>query len=120
MNGGAGNDTMSGGSGADRFVFDTKLSSADNRDRITDFSSVPDQIHLDNAIFKGLAAGLLISARFWKSSTGAAHDADDRIIYNTTTGALIYDSNGNAAGGAVSFAILTNKAHISASDFFVI
>jgi serralysin len=34
----------------------------------------------------------------------AAHDANDRIIYDNTTGKLIYDSNGNAAGGAIQFA----------------
>lgn len=30
----------------------------------------------------------------------AAHDADDRVICDPTTGSLIYDSNGNAAGGS--------------------
>ncbi|MGO4835376.1 calcium-binding protein, partial [Rhizobiaceae sp. 2RAB30] len=44
----------------------------------------------------------------------------DRIIYNTTTGALIYDSNGNAAGGAVHFATLAGHPAITAADFVVI
>ena len=29
-------------------------------------------------------------------------DLDDRIIYNTSTGVLTYDSNGSAAGGAMA------------------
>ena len=36
----------------------------------------------------------------------AAHDANDRIIYNPNNGFLTYDGNGNHAGGAVHFATL--------------
>lgn len=120
LNGGAGNDTLSGGSGADVFVFNTSLSASSNLDRITDFSSPPDQIQIENAFFKGLSAGALSSAKFWKSAAGVAHDADDRIVYNTSTGVLSYDGNGNKAGGAVAFAVIANKANITAADFLVI
>ena len=48
------------------------------------------------------------------------HDGDDHIIYNKATGALIYDANGSAAGGAVQFATLVNKPALQASDFVVI
>lgn len=54
------------------------------------------------------------------SPYGAAHDANDRIIHNPTTGALIYDTNGNAAGGVIAFATLTTKPAITFSDFVVI
>ncbi|WP_155763413.1 hypothetical protein [Polynucleobacter asymbioticus] len=36
---------------------------------------------------------------------GFAHDADDRIIHNISTGSLFYDSNGNVSGGAVQIAM---------------
>ena len=39
---------------------------------------------------------------------------------NHTTGALIYDANGNAAGGAIQFATLTNHPVLAANDFVVI
>ena len=44
----------------------------------------------------------------------------DHIIYNKATGALIYDANGSAAGGAVQFATLINKPALQANDFVVI
>ena len=34
-----------------------------------------------------------------------AADPSGRIIYNKVTGALFYDSNGNAAGGSVVFSV---------------
>ena len=50
----------------------------------------------------------------------AAHDADDRIVYNAATGALIYDSNGLATGGAVQFATLAKNLALTNADFVVI
>ena len=44
----------------------------------------------------------------------------DRILYNTTTGVLTYDSNGSAAGGATQFAILENKPSITYLEFVII
>jgi serralysin len=46
--------------------------------------------------------------------------ACDRIIYNSTTGALFYDSNGNVAGGAIKFATLTGHPVVSNADFLII
>jgi hypothetical protein len=50
----------------------------------------------------------------------AAHDADDRIVYNKVSGALMHDSNGLAAGGVTLLAVLTNKPTLTAADFVVI
>jgi hypothetical protein len=49
----------------------------------------------------------------------AAADGNDHIIYNRDTGALIYDSNGNAAGGAVQFATIGKGLNLTANDFNV-
>jgi trimeric autotransporter adhesin len=120
LNGGLGNDTLTGGAGNDTFVFNTGLSATLNRDTIKDFVAINDTIQLENAIFitLGTATGVLADAKFWIGT--AAHDADDRIIYNQATGALYYDSNGNAAGGSVQFAVLTTHSALTNADFIVI
>ncbi len=118
--GGVGNDRLTGGAGFDKFVFDTALNPISNVDRITDFSVPQDTIVLENAIFKGIAAGTLTASAFVKNTTGLAADANDRIIYETDTGKLFYDSNGNAAGGSVHFATVSPNLALTNADFQVI
>lgn len=119
INGGLENDTLFGGAGADRFVFNTSLNATTNVDKITDFNIPQDAIWLDNAILTTLGTtGLLATSAFY-IGTGA-HDANDRIIYNSTTGALFYDSNGSAVGGSVQFATLSKGLAMTNSDFLII
>ena len=117
--GGAGNDTLTGGAGNDNFVFNTAISAATNVDTITDFNVAQDTIRLDNAVMSALGSAME-SGEFWKSTTGLAHDSNDRIIYETDTGWLNYDSNGSAAGGAVHIAKLAPNLALTYADFFVI
>lgn len=119
--GGLGNDTLRGDAGKDTFLFNTALSATSNVDAITDFVVVDDTIRLENAIFtKIVGTGALTSAQFVKNTTGLAADAGDRIIYESDTGALYYDSNGNAAGGSVRFATIQANLSLTAADFFVV
>jgi len=80
-------------------------------------------VQLQDTAFAGIgamgnfAAG---DARFWASSTGTAHDANDRVLYNTSTGQLYYDADGNGGGAAQLFATLTNSPAIVATDIAVI
>jgi trimeric autotransporter adhesin len=118
--GGAGSDSVSGGAGSDTFMFNTALNG--DVDRIFDFSHIADTIRLENAIFRGLGTttGTLNTNAFWKNATGVAHDTTDRIIYNTATGVLTYDSNGSAAGGTVAqFAVLSLPATLDFTDFVI-
>ncbi len=77
-----------------------------------------DEIQIDNAVFAGLAAGALAAGAF--NTGAAASQADDRIIYNAATGALLFDADGNGAGAAVHFAALSAGLAMTASEFVVI
>ncbi len=119
IDGGGGKNTLTGGAGMDTFVFSTAIGAA-VADVITDFLAADDTIRLSSAIFTGLAAGQLAASRFKDIATGTV-DSSDRILYNSSTGALFFDRDGS--GGTyqpVQFAILENKAAISAADFFVV
>ena len=118
LNGALGNDTLTGGGGSDNFLFNSKLNALTNVDTIVDFNVPADTIRLDNAIFKGLKAGTLEAAAFFKGA--AAHDATDRIIYNSANGKLFFDNNGNAAGGAIHFATLKPGLDLTNADFVVV
>ncbi|WP_201864486.1 transglutaminase domain-containing protein [Microvirga soli] len=115
----AGNDVLIGGSGKDSFTFDTTLSATTNVDTIKDFSVVDDTIRLNDAIFtKVWDEGQLRSS--WFRAGEKALDSNDYIIYNKNTGALSYDKDGSGSAAAVQFALIENKALLTAADFIVI
>jgi Ca2+-binding RTX toxin-like protein len=120
--GGTGKDRLNGGAGQDAFVFDTTPVSVTQTDFITDFSVADDTIWLDDAVFTALGApGALAAGALRIVTSGfAAGDADDRIIYNSTNGALWYDADGNGAGAAVYFAQLSIGLALTEADFLVI
>jgi Ca2+-binding RTX toxin-like protein len=118
LNGLGGNDTMTGGTGQDAFLFNAALNAATNVDTVTDFSVADDTIRLENAIFTRLGAGVLASGAFAIGT--AAQDANDHVIYDSTTGALLYDADGNGAGAAVQFAQLATGLALTSLDFLVV
>ncbi len=111
LNGGGGNDTLDGGKGANRMTGgagnDTfKFTTNGHVDTITDYAVANDTIQLDNAVFAALGpVGTLPAAQFRVGTK--ALDANDHIIYNNTTGALLYDADGNGAAAAQQIATLT-------------
>ena len=119
LNGGLGNDMLDGGAGADFFVFNSTLGSA-NIDRIAAFSVVDDTIYLAQSIFNAFGGyGAIAAGAF--NTTSAPLEADDRIIFNKTTGDLFYDADGSGRNAAVQFATLANvTGTMSAKDFVVI
>jgi Ca2+-binding RTX toxin-like protein len=119
LDGAAGRDTLTGGAGADTFAFSSALDAETNIDRVTDFTVGEDALLLDSAIFGALSAGALADGQFVASANPVAADGDDHILYDTTTGALLYDADGNDVGLAVRFATLANAPAITASQFTV-
>jgi hypothetical protein len=116
LNGTSAKETIYGGK--DAFVFNTKPSTTLNHDKIVDFNAFDDMIHLENAVFTKLAAGNLSASSFRVGDK--ALDANDHIVYNSKTGLLSYDADGNGAGAAVQLATFSNHAKLTASDFYVI
>jgi Ca2+-binding RTX toxin-like protein len=124
LEGGAGSDTLTGGLGADRFVFAAATKSA-ARDTITDFRSFQlDKIVLDQTGFAGIALtadgswdpGIFHAARGARS----AHDANDRLIYDTANGLLYYDADGIGGQASVAIALLKDAPTLAATDILIV
>jgi Ca2+-binding RTX toxin-like protein len=118
--GGLGKDSLIGGEGQDRFVFDSALG-ASNVDTVQGYNLADDTILLDRRIFAGFSGtGTLAESAFVSGDGAVASEADDRIIYNTSTGALLYDADGNGAVAAIQFATLTPIVGIVTNAEFLI
>ena len=128
IDGAMGADTLVGYGGADTFVFahapgaasgfDNPNSSA-NVDKIFDFTGGEDKLEINASAFGGgLTPGQLSASAFVLGTE--ALDADDRFIYDQTTGNLYFDADGNGAGGKVLMASLPNLDPIVASDFVIV
>ena len=114
LTGSGGNDSLTGGAGADTFVFNT-LSGVDH---VTDFTSGTDHIALAKSVMTAIGpVGALTADAFWTGT--AAHDATDRLIYNKTTGALYYDTDGTGSGAAVQIAVLDGHPALAYGDVLV-
>jgi hypothetical protein len=122
LDGGLGKDTLRGRGSADEFVFSTKLGPT-NVDTIKDFKpGQGDTILLEGDIFRKIGSAL--TAGEFRSGDGAVKgkDGNDRIIYDTDTGRLYFDIDGNKGGGkaAVHFATLSGKPAIDHEDFLIV
>jgi hypothetical protein len=125
LQGRIGNDTLTGGAGADLFVFETALDAVGNRDVLTDYQPGIDRIQLKASIFTGSGtAGSTLSPGFFRAGPGAISgaDANDRIILNTTTGQLAYDGDGSGRRASIAFAQLPAGIVplITAADFQIV
>ena len=134
--GNGGNDTLTGGGGADKFVFgkvfeqvvtgsstsvQTYTNTAFNLtgvDTITDFTRGSDKLELNDNQYSALTGGIS-NSNVRASTNGAAADANDYLLFNTTTKMLSYDADGNGAGAAVNIAVLTGVITLNASDFII-
>ena len=122
LKGNGGGDRLTGEAGADTFEFNATLNASSNLDRIMDFVTGVDEIQLDRTVFPTIGLGDLALGAFYKGAgvTGA-HDAGDRIVYNTTTGNLYYDADGSGAGSsAILFATLAGSPGLAYTDFFIV
>ena len=105
--GGAGHDIPTCGAGADTVVF-KQLTGIDH-------------ISLSKTMFTMLGAvGTLGSTAFYAAAGATTgHLATDRVIYNTTTGALYYDADGNGSGAAVQIGVLDGHPTLAYTDVLI-
>ncbi|MEA3015101.1 MAG: hypothetical protein QOD42_3646 [Sphingomonadales bacterium] len=118
LDGKAGDDLLFGRGGADIFAF-TVTADSGSIDTIGDFLSGTDKIGLDDSTFAGIGTPGAFNANAFVIGT-AAGDADDRIIYDSATGRLFYDLDGNGIAAAYQFATLAGAPVLAASDFAVV
>ncbi|MBD2123932.1 Ig-like domain-containing protein [Trichocoleus sp. FACHB-262] len=118
----AGSDRLTGGGGADIFLYKAPNH---GRDTITDFAS-DDTFHISEAGFGGgLRAGIPLSTT--AASTGVLVSSaaptslgtSANFLYNTSTGVLSFDADGTGAGSAVAIATLTNTPILNVNQFVV-
>lgn len=116
-----GNDLLIGGYGSDQFVFDVPPNANGNLDRIRDFTSGKDKVVLGHEVFAELYPGDGLAPDAFFAAPGAigAGDASDRIIYDTSSGALFYDPDGTGVAAPVQIAALDFHPALVAADFLV-
>lgn len=111
--GGEGTDLLTGAAGADRFYFDRAGGS--DADRITDFTHGVDEILLFLPQL-GLAGGALSASAFKLLGSGAV-DADDRVLYDRSTGQVFVDADGSGAAERQLLCRVTAGRLLDAGDF---
>ncbi len=113
-----GRDILTGNAGNDTFVFNTALNGTTNVDTITDYTVGEDRIHLRLTVFGELGLGAVSNTEFVNGTT--ALDGNDHLLYDSASGRIYFDANGNVAGERILFAIVDAGTVLSAADFFVI
>ncbi|MBL8488784.1 MAG: calcium-binding protein [Rhodocyclaceae bacterium] len=116
---GAGSDTLAGGSGNDTFEF-PDLPAAILPDLVEDFAPGADRILMTHTGFSSLTPGALAAENFVAEPGAAAHDADDYLFYDTTTGNLYYTPYGDNVGVTPALiATFSGTPTLTASDFLI-
>ncbi|PSF34929.1 hypothetical protein C7H19_18145 [Aphanothece hegewaldii CCALA 016] len=114
--GGTGNDSLTGGTGLDRFKFNSRT---EGLDQITDFSLADDTIEVSAAGFgSGLTANRSLTTNQFVIGTAATTSAQ-RFIYNSSTGALLFDADGSASGASIQITTLNTGLAMTNLDIFV-
>lgn len=133
--GGSGDDLLEGGAGADRFLFGSGSAFNTNAfgvDTISDFTKGTDVIALSKNSFTALRSAIntsLLPSDFATINELAANEvtvagmSSASIIYNQTTGNLLYNQNlassGLGQGGVFANIPIASQINLDANNFFV-
>jgi len=112
-------NTLTGGAGSDKFLFNAALDGTNNVDTITDFLSGADKLYLNSAVFSALSSSALPQSLV--SGTGIAPTStEQRLLYDTATGYLSYDADGSGSTAAIRFARLSGAPALAVGDIQVV
>ena len=121
LSGGSKSTVLTGGSGADVFLFRDALDETNNVDRITDFKPGEDKLHLSRSVFTALSeAGPPADSLFVANATGSALDDRDCILYNTTAGALRHGLDAANAGAAIQLSGADEREKPKVNELFAV
>ena len=81
-------------------------------------SKVP-KILLASQVFTGLGTNHVLADANFLVVGSRGQDGDDRVLYDPSSGALHFDTDGNGAGAAVTFAFVQPGTNLHASDIFI-
>lgn len=116
LDGGLGNDTLDGGAGSDLFVFSTKPA-ANYIDTISDFEAGVDKLVFNAQTFQKLRGLSDLKTNF---VIGTPTDTNDYLIYDSSTGRLSYDADGNGPKlKPVVIALIGEGVDLRESDLIV-
>jgi Ca2+-binding RTX toxin-like protein len=116
LSGNAGADILLGGLGNDTFRYHLL---SDGGDTINDYSNVGgnnDRFVFTNSAFGNVGVGALQASEFQVGTSNLALSATVRFFYETDTGILRFDSNGNGAGGTTVIATLAPATALTIAD----
>jgi Ca2+-binding RTX toxin-like protein len=122
LDGGAWKDVLTGGDGADGFSF---ASAEEAGDTITDFTSGQDKIVMSASGF-GIEEGQTVNfdsaAHIYLYAGNAlyASSSDPTLLYDYTTGRLLWDADGHGEQKAQLLAVLTDAPEITFDDFLIV
>jgi Ca2+-binding RTX toxin-like protein len=122
LEGGAWKDVLTGGAGNDRFYF---ANAAEAGDTITDFQAGHDKIVLSAEGF-GIAPDQHVAfestdqLRLYAGNAAYTDSSGPTLLYDTTTGRLLFDHDGHGAEKAQLVAVLTNTPKITFDDFLIV
>lgn len=119
LDGNGGADRLAGGAGNDIFLFDIAPAGRASADRVLDFTPGQDRLALDDAVFLGAGGLGVLDVELLVIGASAA-EMDDRLIYDSASGWLLWDDDGLGGDVALEFANIGAAKALTASMVWIV